>query len=233
MPDRTSVAQRFEMFDHTKAGMAERLLRVRKPAEMMTALRWGADELDQAYANTSARVLARVACRAGCDSCCSVPVDVSAHEVFFAADHIQTHFSPAALTAVIARLARHRDRVAAYIEGERPRSRKRCALLKAGACSIYTARPGTCRSHHTSDVSLCIANKADASVNVTKAYLPVLRARMFAVVFGVDDAMEAAGYDERCYDFGSALHEALTNSLCLMRWLRRQAAFPDSCLAKD
>ena len=229
----TSVAQRFEMFDHTVAGMEERLLKVRTPAQMMTALGWGVDELDQAYAKTPARVLARVACRAGCDSCCSVPVDVSAHEVFFAADHIQVHFSPAALTAVIARLARHRDRVAAYVEGQRPRSRKPCALLKAGACSIYAARPATCRSHHTSDVSLCIANKADASVDVTKVYLPTLRARMFAVMFGVDEAMEAAGYDERCYDFGSALHEALTNSLCLIRWLRRQPAFPDSCLAKE
>jgi Fe-S-cluster containining protein len=232
MPVRTSVAQRFEMFDHALGGMAERLLKVRAPAEMMAALRWGADELDQAYAQTPARVLARVACRAGCDSCCNVPVDVSAHEVFFAADHIQARFSPAALTAVIARLVRHRDRVAGYGEGERPRSRKPCALLKAGACSIYDFRPATCRSHHTSNVSLCVANKADASVNVTKAYLPALRARMFAVMYGIDEAMDDAGYDERCYDFGSALHEALTNSLCLVRWLRRQPAFPDSCLAK-
>jgi len=229
MPARSSAAQ---LFDHANDGMAERLLGVRTPAGMMTALRWSADELDQAYAKTPARVLARVACRAGCDSCCSVPVDASAHEVFFAADHIQTHFSPAALTAVIARLIRHRHRVASYVEGERPRSRKPCALLKAGACTIYAARPATCRSHHTSDATWCVANKADASVNVTKVYLPVLRARMSAVMFGVDDAMETAGYDERCYDFGSALHEALTNSLCLVRWLRRQRAFPDSCLAK-
>jgi hypothetical protein len=34
------------------------------------------------------------------------------------------------------------------------------------------------------------------------------------------------------YDFGSALHEALTNSLCLVAWLRRQPAFPNSCLAQ-
>lgn len=232
MPARTSVAQRFEMFDHTVAGMSDRLVKVRKPAAMMAALRWGLDEIDQAYAAAPTRVLGRVACRAGCDSCCHVPVDVSAHEVFFAADHIQTHFSPTALAALIDRLSRHRDRVEAYAEGERARSRKPCALLKAGSCSIYDARPPTCRSHHTSDVALCRANKADASVNVTRAYLPALRARMFAVTFGIDEAMEAAGYDERCYDFGSALHEALTNSLCLTRWLRRQPAFPDSCLAK-
>ncbi len=232
MPARTAAAQRLEMFDHTVAGMTERLSRVRTPAKMMAAVRWSFDALDRAYASTSPRVLARVACRAGCDSCCSVPVDASAHEVFFAADHIQVHFSPAALTAVIARLARHRARVTAYAAGQRARSRQPCALLQAGACSAYAARPGTCRSHHTSNVALCVANKADASVNVTKAYLPSLDARLFAVTFGVDEAFEAAGYDERCYDFGSALHEALTNSLCLMRWLRRQPAFPDSCLAK-
>ena len=40
-----------------------------------------------------------------------------------------------------------------------------------------------------------------------------------------------AGFDDRAYDFGAALHEALTNSLCRVRWLRRKPAFPDSCLA--
>jgi hypothetical protein len=54
---------------------------------------------------------------------------------------------------------------------------------------------------------------------------------MFAVMLGMDEAIEAAGFDDRAYDFGSALHEALTNSLCLARWLRRQPAFPDACLA--
>jgi hypothetical protein len=231
MPARTSVAQRFEMFDHTVAGMEERLFKARAPAQMMTALGWGLGELDRAYADAPAGVRARVACRAGCASCCHVPVDVQAHEVFFAADHIQVHFSPAALTAVIARLARHRQRTAAYQKGERARSRKPCALLQAGACTIYAGRPEICRSHHSSDATLCAANQADASVNVTKAYLPALRARMFAVMMGIDQAMEACGYDERCYDFGSALHDALTDSRCLVRWLRREPAFPDHCLA--
>ena len=54
---------------------------------------------------------------------------------------------------------------------------------------------------------------------------------MFAVMLGVDEAIEAAGYDERSYDLGSALHEALTNSRCLGAWLRHEHAFPDSCLA--
>ena len=231
MPARTSVAQRFQLFDHAVAEMGARLLKVRQPAEMMTALRWGMDKLDSTYAETSAGVRARVACRKGCDFCCRVPVDVQAHEVFFAADHIQVHSSPAALLEIIARLAAHRGRVAALGDGARATSRSPCALLTAGSCSIYAGRPEACRSHHTSDAAVCEAHMTDPAVNLTKVYIPALRARMFAVMLGLDEAIEAAGYDERSYDFGSALHEALTNSLCLVLWLRRQNAFPDSCLA--
>jgi Fe-S-cluster containining protein len=231
MPARTSVAQRFQIFDHTVAGMEQRLLKVRQPAEMMTALRWGLDELEKTYVETSARVRATVACRDGCDFCCRVPVDVQAHEVFFAADHIQVNFSPAALTAVIARLAGHRTRVAAFAAGSRDTSRQPCELLHNGSCSIYAGRPEACRSHHTNDAAVCEAHMTDPSVNLSKTYIPALRARMFAVMLGMDEAIEAAGYDDRSYDFGSALHEALTNSLCLMRWMRRHPAFGDDCLA--
>jgi|SRR6478736_1660770 len=231
MPPPTSIARRFQMFDRSVAGMEQRLLKVRQPAQMITALRWGMAELDQAFADTPARVRATVACRAGCDFCCSVPVDVQAHEVFFAADHIQVNFSPVALAATLARLATHRRRVSRLASGARATSRQPCALLAAGSCSIYAGRPEACRAHHTNDAAVCAAHQADPSVNLTKAYIPALRARMFAVMLGLDEAIEAAGYDERSYDFGSALHEALTNSLCLMRWMRRGPAFPDSCLA--
>ena len=231
MPARTSVAQRFQIFDRTVAEMQDRLLEVRTPAQMMPVLRWGMDELDATYAQTAAGVRAKVACRDGCAFCCEVPVDVQAHEVFFAADHIQVHFTPDALAEVIANLAAHRGRVAAFASGQRATSRQPCALLVAGSCSIYAGRPEACRSHHTSNATVCEANLADPSVNLSKVYIPALRARMFAVMLGMDEAIEAAGYDERAYDFGSALHEALTNSLCLMRWMRRQPAFPDSCLA--
>lgn len=220
------------MFDHTIEHMGQRLLKVRAPAQMIAALRWGMEELDKTYAETSARVRATVACRDGCAHCCSVPVDVQAHEIFFAADHIQVQFSPDALAEVIDLLAAHRRRVAGLATGERAVSRQPCALLRTGSCSIYAGRPEACRSHHTSDAAVCAAHQADPAVNLTKVYIPALRARMFAVMLGLDEAIEAAGYDERSYDFGSALHEALTNSLCLMRWMRRYPAFPDSCLAE-
>lgn len=231
MPARFPVAKRFELFDHTIAQLAPRLKRMRSPHQLMAALRWGMDELDRTFAESPAGVRASVACRSGCDFCCHVPVDVQAHEVFFAADHILTHFAAEKLEPVIARLAAHRGRIAAFAPGQRDSSRQPCALLLDGACSIYAGRPQPCRAHHTSDATACAAYLADPTVDIAKVYIPALRARMFAVMLGVDEAIEAAGYDERSYDFGSALHEALTNSGCLDDWLLHKNAFPDSCLS--
>ena len=231
MPSRFPVSRRFELFDHAIAGLTPKLRRMRTSRQLMSALRWGMDLSDQTLADSPKSVRAAIACRSGCDYCCHVPVDVQAHEVFYAADYILTHCPPAEIEKIIARLAAHRARVAAFAPGTRDTSRQPCALLRDGACSIYAGRPQPCRTHHTSDAAVCAAYMSDPSIDITQVYIPALRARMFAVMLGVDEAIEAAGYDERSYDFGSALHEALTNSACLDVWLRHQNAFPDNCLS--
>jgi Fe-S-cluster containining protein len=222
--------QRQQLFTHTVRGMARRVATVDEPAQMFTALRWGMGELERTWAETPAQVRATVACRAGCGWCCSVPVDVQAHEVFLAAEHIQLNFSPTDLAAVIARTAGHRVQVAALSSDARAQRMEPCPLLSgSGSCTIYEGRPAICRSHHASDATVCAAAKQPGDFE--RVHIPAVKARMFAVMLGLDEALEAAGFDERPYDFGSALHEALTNSLCLARWLRHQPAFPDSCLA--
>lgn len=223
--------QRHQLFARTVDGMGRRLEGVTEPAAMLTALRWGLQELERTYAETPAKIRAKVACRAGCGVCCSVPVDVQAHEVFFSAEHIQVHFSPAELAGVIERTAARRASVTGLGSAARDRLMQPCSLLRDGSCTIYEGRPEICRAHHSSDASTCAAHVADPAVDPSPDYIPALRARMFAVMLGMDAAIEAAGYDDRAYDFGSALHEALTNSLCRVRWLRREPAFPDSCLA--
>ncbi len=222
--------QRQQLFAQTVRGMESRLAPVKAPAEMITALRWGMAELDRTLAETPASIRATVACRAGCGHCCSVPVDVQAHEVFFAAEHIQKTFSPAALAGVLERTTAHRARVSVLTSDERSRLLHSCPLLSpGGSCTIYEGRPEICRAHHASDAAVCAASTHPADFQ--QVHIPSLQARMFAVMLGMDEAIEAAGFDDRAYDFGSALHEALTNSLCLARWIRRQPAFPDACLA--
>ena len=224
--------QRHRLYAQTVDAMSERLgAAAGDEGAVFSALRWGMKEMDDTFAETPARVRAAVACRAGCAHCCSVPVEVQAHEVFFAADHIQVNFSPVDLAAVLARTADHRGKVAVLPSAARASRRQPCALLRDDRCSIYAGRPAACRAHHTSDAAVCAADAAGQPTDLEKVYLPALRSRLFAVMLGLDAAVEAAGFDDRAYDFGSALNEALTNSLCRIRWLRGQPAFPASCLA--
>jgi Fe-S-cluster containining protein len=223
--------QRHQLYAQTVEGLGDRLPAGGDAPALFAALGWGLQEMERAYAETPAKVRASVACRAGCAHCCSVAVDVQAHEVFFAAEHLQVNFAPGDLAGVIERTAIHRAQRRGLNADERAQLKIPCPLLRDGHCSIYPGRPEACRAHHSNSVTACAAHAADPTLPIEKNYIPALRARMFAVMLGLDAALENAGYDDRSYDFGSALHEALTNSLCLVRWLRRQPAFPESCLA--
>ncbi|HEY4248241.1 MAG TPA: YkgJ family cysteine cluster protein [Lacunisphaera sp.] len=224
--------QRHQLYEKAVDSMQHHLHEVDNPAAMFAALRWGMSELDRTFEQTPAKVKATVACRAGCDFCCSVPVHVQAHEVFLAAEYIQVNFPPAELATVIERTSAHRHRLSGLQLDERGRLREPCALLHDGRCSIYTDRPEACRSHHTSNAEICRDDLTLPDVAIEKVYIPALRARMYAVMLGLDAAIESAGFDDRAYDFGSALYEALTNSLCRVLWLRHRPAFSNSCLAE-
>ena len=218
------------MFGAAVQGMEKRVAQASKARQMLDALRWGMAQLDRTLAESPAELRAKIACRAGCGYCCSVPVDVQAHEVFYAAEHIQLHFPPEDLAEVVARTATHRAAFTRLTTEQRADLLSPCPLLDAGgSCSIYEGRPEICRAHHASDAAACAASTHPAEFQ--QVHIPALQARRFAVMLGLDEAIEAEGFDDRAYDFGSALHEALTNSLCRVRWLRREAAFPDSCLA--
>lgn len=223
--------QRRQLYAQTVAEMGRRLPATAEPAGVIAALHWGMQEIDRAYDDTPAKIKSSVACRAGCSHCCSAAVDVQAHEVFFAAEHIQLTFSPEELAALIERTAALRARIVPGAADSRSRPWQPCALLRDDRCSIYVSRPEACRVHHTSDAAACAAHAADPGIDLDQFYIPALRARLFAVMLGMDEALESAGFDDRAYDFSSALHEALTNSLCRALWLRHKPAFPDSCLS--
>jgi Fe-S-cluster containining protein len=216
------------LFEKTGAAVLKRLRKTRNPADLLAAVASAHKEFDRAFASAAPEAKASVACRAGCDACCHVPVGVQAHEVLIAARHVQTHFSPTQLDELIARAAAHRAAFAGRTNIERTALRTPCALLVEGSCSIYEARPEACRSHHSHNADSCRSNLASGN-EALDVYIPGVRGRMFAVMLAIDQAVVEAGFDGQAYDFGSALHEALTSSLCAVRWVQRQNAFPDAC----
>ena len=216
------------LYYKTAEAVLARLRQSRKPAEMLPVLRQAQKRFDRAYDATPAAARALVACRAGCGTCCHVPVGAQAHEVLIAAEYIQTHFSAEKLESTLAATAAHREAFAGRDAQARSALRLPCALLHEDSCSIYPARPGSCRSHHSHNLEGCRANLATGRDNVD-VLIPEIRGPMFAIMLAIDQAAEEAGFDATAYDFGTALHEALTDSLCVVRWLRREAAFPEFC----
>lgn len=227
MNTRFSVEEEI-LFEKTGGAVLRRLQRTRNPAGLLAVLRAAHKEFDRAYAAAPAAARASVACRAGCGTCCHVPVGVQAHEVLLAAESIQTRFSPADLDGVIARAAAHRAEFAGKTMRERAALKSPCVLLQADSCSIYEARPEACRAHHSNNLAGCRSN-LDSGIDFTDVLIPAIRGRMFAVMLSIDQAVAEAGFDGRAYDFGSALHEALTDSMCAVRWTQRQPAFPENC----
>lgn len=216
------------LYDRTTAAVLNRLRKTSNPADLLSVLRQAHKGFDRAYESAPAAARAAVACRAGCGTCCHVPVGVQAHEVLLAAEYIQTRFPPGDLEAVIDRFAAHRAAFAGRTMDERAALKTPCAVLRDGSCSIYEARPEACRSHHSRNLDGCRSN-LESGLDIVDVLIPEIRGRMFAVMLGIDQAATEAGFDSHAYDFGSAMHEALTNSLCAARWMQRQPAFPDSC----
>lgn len=216
------------LFEKTGAAVLKRLRKTRNPADLLGVLSGARKEFDRAFATATAANRALIACGAGCDACCHVPVGVQAHEVLIAAQYVQTHFSPVELESLIVRAATHRAAFAGRSSLERLELRTPCVLLREGSCSIYEGRPEACRSHHSHNAEACRANLSSGREGID-VNIPGVRGRMFAVMLAIDQAAAEAGYDGRAYDFGSALHEALTNSLCAVRWVQRQPAFPADC----
>jgi Fe-S-cluster containining protein len=216
------------LYYKTVETLQKRLDGVREPQAVLACIRQAFGGFERAYASAPAAARAQVACHAGCSTCCHERVAVQAHEVLIVADHVQRQFSAEALEALIARAAVHRTAHTGRGGPGWTSPRTPCVLLTDGRCSVYEARPGICRAHHSHTVEGCKANLAAGDEHVD-VKIPGVRGRMFAVMLGMDQAVESAGYDEEAYDFGSALHEALTNSLCAYRWSQGKPAFPIDC----
>jgi Fe-S-cluster containining protein len=218
-----------DLFEKTGTAVFQGLKAARDPSQLLAVVRAAQSGFARAEAAAPESARRSIACRAGCGACCHVLVGVQAHEVLIVAEYIQTHFSPEELEVVIARTAAQRAAFAGLSYAARWALQRPCALLDEDSCSVHEARPEACRAHHSSDVEACQAN-FDAGQELYDATIPGLHGRMFAVMLAIDQAVVEAGLDGRAYDYGSALHEALTDSRCAIRWMGGQAAFSDSCL---
>jgi len=168
-----------------------------------------------------------LACKAGCYWCCYFSVDVRAIEVLRILE-VMEHGMPAA------ERERIHDEIAAnsavlrqFDEEQRSRSNIKCPFLAGGCCTIYDARPQTCRNYHATDVAGCkLSFEQPDNLDIDPEFAPLVYQAGGAHVDAFSKAMHDAGYDTQAYELNSALAEALTDPEAFRRrFVAREPAF--------
>lgn len=155
-------------------------------------------------AETMAYQLPPLPCRRGCASCCTLPVHVSAQEVFGIIDYIQQQLPGAQGDRLTARIRESAQALSVITEAKRRATRRACPLLEDGKCTVYSARPMMCRAFHSTDRVACEAQRPEG----TPMQLPRYAATC-GVIEGYLAAVQDAGQDANHWELIGALAEAL------------------------
>ena len=165
-----------------------------------------------------------LACRSGCSYCCHFSVDVRPVEVLNLIDHMQRTLSPAEQSRIAKAMLKNRVELEQLTEVERVSRNVPCPLLVEGRCSVYAARPQTCRNYHATDVAGCekTFNEPD-NLDIDPDYAPQTYQAGSAHVDAFSKAMADAGYDVHAYELNSAVSRVLeSHSTAAARFMSKQ-----------
>lgn len=170
--------------------------------------------------------VATLACRAGCTWCCHFSVDVRAVEVFSILDFVERSLPAEEKARIYAEVRANSAALQGMDDMERMRRNVKCPFLSAGRCSIYEARPQTCRNYHATDVAGCQQSYEDPdNLDIDPEFAPMVYQAGGAHVDGFIRAMREAGYDTNVYEMNCALDTALSEPDARKRFEHRRAPF--------
>jgi Fe-S-cluster containining protein len=151
------------------------------------------------------------ACERGCSYCCHLRVEIRPHDAFVLAHHVQTSFSAEQRARAVARMEENLGRIALLTPEQHIRTPIPCAFLEEGICTVYDARPATCRKYYSVSVQTC-RNSFDAPAAPLTGEIEHEQVRLAgnAIALGHAKGLEDAGYDATLYELHYAVHGALT-----------------------
>lgn len=169
---------------------------------------------------------ATLACKAGCSWCCHFSVDVRAVEVFRILDFIEQHLSREEQQRIRCEVQTNRNVMAPLDELGRMQRNIRCPFLVAGRCTIYAARPQTCRNYHATSAAGCQQSFEEPdNMDIDPEFAPLVYQAGGAHVDGFSKAMRDAGYDVAVYEMNTALAAAWEDPRARERFLARKTPF--------
>jgi Fe-S-cluster containining protein len=214
------------MPDYPFQDLAEDIARSLTPEEFDSAAQRALTFFDALNGEIIQQRRVKLACCEGCGVCCSLRVDVFAHEVFPIAHHIRSQFTAKEIAALRARLAAHSKKVLPLTPFEHVTQNIVCPLLQNGRCTVYAVRPQACRRHHSQDFATCqyTFDHPDDLESPAAHDRELFRALTEAMQQNID-AYAQLGFDHTIYELGTALNEAMNDPASWQRWRDHAQAF--------
>jgi Fe-S-cluster containining protein len=154
-----------------------------------------------------------LACKAGCSWCCHFSVDVRPVEVFAILDFVARHFSAQEQSRVRKEIEANSTLLSKLSDLERVQRNIKCPFLSEGRCTIYAARPQTCRNYHATNAAGCQKSFEEPdNLDIDPDFAPLVYQAGGAHVDAFSKAMGDAGYDIAAYELSTALVAAMTDT---------------------
>jgi Fe-S-cluster containining protein len=161
----------------------------------------------------AARDASTLACKAGCSWCCYFSVDVRPAEVLNILEYMERHFTREEQERLRAEIESNAAMLANLTELQRMQRNVKCPFLRTGRCSIYPARPQTCRNYHATDVTGCERSyEQPGNLEIDPDFAPYVYQAGGAHVDAFSAALQIAGYDVNAYELNAAFAIALADS---------------------
>ncbi|HXF53630.1 MAG TPA: YkgJ family cysteine cluster protein [Hyphomicrobiaceae bacterium] len=161
------------------------------------------------------RDAAPLACRKGCAYCCYAAVMVTAPEAFHLARAVRTGKAASFLARAAA--------TAGMTAAERFGRKLPCPLLKDNLCTVYAARPLSCRRVTSFAVEPCREEYEGLGGDILLPRAPVAHAGNAQIPLLA--ALKASGHPPRLYELAAAVTLVLDTENAEARWLAGEDIF--------
>lgn len=153
---------------------------------------------------------ATLACKTGCSWCCHFSIDVRPVEALNIVDFVLRELPEADRQRIRSEAESNSAQLAPLNEIERMQRNVKCPFLSDGCCSIYAARPQTCRNYHATDAEGCRRSfERPDDLDIAPDYAPLVYQSGNAHVDAFAKVMQEAGYDVDAYEMNMALVRVL------------------------
>ncbi len=140
------------------------------------------DSFILSFENYVATENSRIDCKKSCNWCCYQSVLSVPHEMYYLIRYLNKHFDEPEREGFYTKLRQRNEQTIHLEEKDFLSLKSACPFLSNnGTCSVYEARPLSCRIYLSADVNSCIAqyNKPHLETTFAKVYdLPLRTGRM-------------------------------------------------------